>query len=126
MMIYGYTRNGDRVQAGYPSSYDVYAMFFTKDAYDRYKLSKEDYTLLKEMEDKQKDTTDNKKDETKKGKSTKQETKDTAKTKDLQIDWDNLSERKARLTISPANIADMTLSKDGAKLYYLAKFEKGY
>ena len=86
MMIYGYTRNGDRVQAGYPSSYDVYAMFFTKDAYDRYKLSKEDYTLLKEMEDKQKDTTDNKKDETKKGKSTKQEKKDTTKTKKKQIE----------------------------------------
>ncbi|WP_217551205.1 hypothetical protein, partial [Pantoea sp. GbtcB22] len=35
-------------------------------------------------------------------------------------------DRKARLTISSADIADMTLSKDGDKLFYLAKFEKGY
>lgn len=124
MMIYGFTRNGDRAQAGYPSSYDVYGMFFTKDAFDRYKLSKEDYALLKEMEDKEKESTEDKKADSKKEKPA--ESKDTAKIKEVKIDWDNLSERKARLTISPANIADMTLSKDGSKLYYLAKYEKGF
>lgn len=128
MMIYGYDRNGDHAQAGYSSTYDVYGMFFTKDAYDRYNLSKEDYALLKEMEDKQKDSTDTKKDETTKTDKSKKaaDAKDTSKKKDIVIDWDNLSERKERLTISAANIADMTLSKDGSKLFYLAKFEKGY
>jgi tricorn protease len=126
MAIYGYDRDGTRAQAGFPATYDVYALFFTKDAYDRYRLSKEDYALLKEMEDKQKDSTDTNKKETKKGKSDTTAKKDTTRKKDIQIDWDNLSDRKARLTISSANIADMTLSKDGSKLFYLAKFEKGY
>jgi hypothetical protein len=43
---------------------DVYAMFFDQDTYDRYKLSKDDFTLLKEKEDKEKEEA--KKDTTKK------------------------------------------------------------
>ncbi len=126
MAIYGYDRDGSRAQAGWATTYDIYTLFFTKDAYDRYRLSKEDYALLKEMEDKQKDSTEEKTTEKKKGKKDTTSKKDTAKIKDIQIDWDNLDERKARLTISSADIADMTLSKDGDKLFYLAKFEKGY
>jgi Tol biopolymer transport system component/C-terminal processing protease CtpA/Prc len=126
MAIYGYDRDGSRAQAGWPTTYDIYALFFTKDAYDRYRLSKEDYALLKEMDDKQKDSTEEKTSESKKGKKDETAKKDTSKIKDIKIDWDNLSDRKARLTISSADIADMTLSKDGDKLFYLAKFEKGY
>ncbi|MFI5186835.1 MAG: S41 family peptidase [Chitinophagales bacterium] len=127
MAIYGYDRDGARVQSGSPATYDVYGLFFTKDAYDHYRLSKEDYTLVKEIEDKQKDSTsatEKKKDAKKEKKDTT--AKDTSKIKDIKIDWDNLSDRKARLTISSADIADMTLSKDGDKLFYLARFEKGY
>ena len=129
MMIYGFDRNGDHAQAGYASSYDVYGMFFTKDAFDRHKLSKDDYALLKDMEDNKKDTTEKEKTpEPKKGKGAKEEIKDkdTAKKKDIQIDWAGLDERKARLTINAASIADYALSKDGTKLYYLARFEKGF
>lgn len=43
---------------------DVYAMFFDQDAYDRFKLSKEDFALLKEKEDKEKEEA--KKDTTRK------------------------------------------------------------
>ncbi|CAN5801492.1 S41 family peptidase [soil metagenome] len=126
MLIYGYNRDGTRAQAGYSATYDVYGLFFTKDAFDRYNLSKEDYALLKDMEDKQKDTTEAKPADTKKGKKDIEEKKDSAKKKDIKIDWDNLSDRKARLTISSADIADMALSKNGEKLFYLARFEKGY
>lgn len=130
MMIYAFTRNGQHGQSGNISSFDVYGMFFTKDAYDRFKLSKDDYQLLKDMEDKQKEdtTAKEKSGETKKGTGTKETTKsvESAKNKDIQIDWANLDERKARLTINDANISDYTLSKDGSKLYYLARFEKGY
>ncbi|MEJ0079451.1 MAG: hypothetical protein WDM78_00440 [Puia sp.] len=55
MMIWGSTRDGARVQAGFSATMDVYAMFFTKESYDRFRLSKEDYTLLKEQEDKDKE-----------------------------------------------------------------------
>lgn len=128
MMIYGFDRNGDRAQAGYPSTFDVYGMFFTKDAYDRYKLSKADYDLLKDIEDKQKENADStdKKKETVKTKNSKQPVKDSVKKDTIQIDWSGLEDRKAKLTISAANIADYVLSKDGSKLFYLAKFEKGF
>ncbi|HTQ28803.1 MAG TPA: S41 family peptidase, partial [Puia sp.] len=124
MMIYGYSRDGAKSQSGYASSYDIYGLFFTRDAFDRYRLSKEDYALLKEQEDKSKDTSSAKTAEDKKGKKTDSAKKDTVKP--IQVDFDNLSDRKARLTIQSADIADMTLSKDGSKLFYMASFEKGY
>ena len=34
---------------------DVYAMFFDQEAYDKFKLSKDEFALLKEKEDKDKD-----------------------------------------------------------------------
>jgi Tol biopolymer transport system component/C-terminal processing protease CtpA/Prc len=123
MMVYGCARDGAKSQSGYTSSYDVYGLFFTRDAFDRYRLSKEDYALLKELEDKSKDSTA-KAGEAVKGKKPDSTHKDTAKI--LKIDFDNLSERKARLTIQSADIADMALSKDGSKLFYMASFEKGY
>ncbi len=33
---------------------DIYAMFFDQDAYDRFKLTKDEFALLKEKEDKEK------------------------------------------------------------------------
>ncbi len=101
---------------------DVYAMFFTREAWDRFRLSKDDYDLLKAVEkiNKEKEKSEKKKDSKKKEPETK---KDTLTVK---IDMgDNLYERKARLTISSSSLGDAVLSKDGEKLYYLARFEKG-
>ena len=39
---------------------DIYAMFFDKESYDRFRLSKEDFELIKEIEDKDKDKDKNK------------------------------------------------------------------
>ena len=36
---------------------DIYAMFFDQDAYDRFKLTKDEFSLLKEKEDKDKEDT---------------------------------------------------------------------
>ena len=127
MMIWGSDREGARQQAGYPVTADVYGMFFSKDAFDRFKLSKEEYALLKEIEAKK---TEDKKEEATKDK--KKTAKDTVKTKkdsavkDIRIDWDNLTDRKLRLTTHTSDAMDWLLSKDGEKLYYLSKFEKGY
>jgi tricorn protease len=93
---------------------DVYAMFLTQDAWDRFRLSKEDAALLKEIEEnKAKADTGKKKD------------KDVKKDS-VMIDWDGLSQRKAKLTIHSSSLGDALVSKDGETLYYLARFEKGY
>ncbi len=89
---------------------DVYAMFFDKDVYDRFKLSKEDAALAKEREDKE-----------------AKEKKDTAVKKEP---WNpnlaDIDNRKVKLTINSANLSSFELSANGEKLYYLARYEKGY
>lgn len=91
---------------------DVYTLFLTREGWDKFNLSKDDYNVLKELE---------------KAKEGDKAKKDTTKTKEvtpLAIDWDGLNERKARLTIHSSSLGDAVLSKDGEKLYYLARFEK--
>ncbi len=53
MMIWGSSREGTRQQGGDVVSGDVYGMFFTRAAFDRFKLSKEEFVLLKEQEEEQ-------------------------------------------------------------------------
>jgi tricorn protease len=109
MMIWGSDREGSRQQAGYAITADVYGMFFSKDAFDRFKLSKEELALVKEVEEK----------------DTVRKKKDTG-VKEIVIDWDHLTDRKLRLTTHTSDAGDWLLSKDGEKLYYLSRFEKGY
>ena len=100
---------------------DVYGMFFTQDAWDRFKLTKEELALVKEAEekkDKDKDTGEAAKDK-KDGKDAKE------KVEEVAMDFDSLNLRKARFTIHSSSLGDALLSKDGETLYYLARFEKG-
>jgi tricorn protease len=97
---------------------DVYSLFFTRNAWDRFRLSKEDYALLKDMEDKAKENEKNQKDVKKKAAEVK---KDSS----LVIEMNGLYDRKSRLTIHSSSLSDAVLSKDGEKLYYLTRFEKG-
>jgi len=97
---------------------DVYAMFFTQDAWDKFNMSEEDFALMKELEKaskKEEDTEDSKKDE--------KEKKDEVKA--LEFDFDDMKDRTARLTIHSSSLGDAVLSKDGETLYYLARFEQG-
>jgi Tol biopolymer transport system component/C-terminal processing protease CtpA/Prc len=132
MMIYGCNRDGHREQGGNIASSDVYAMFFTQAAFDRYRLSKEELALVKEQEEKagkekakDKEGTKDKesgKDKKSKGDTTSGAKKDSA---NVLIDWENLTERKAKLTVHTSPVRDWLLSKDGEKLFYLTSFEKG-
>ncbi len=91
---------------------DVYAMFFSQEAWDRFKLNKEDAALLKEIEENKSKADTAKKKETKKD--------------SVVVDWDGLSLRKTKLTIHSSSLSDALVSKDGETLYYLARFEKGF
>ncbi len=113
-MIFASDREGDRTEGGGLATADVYGMFFTRAAWDRFRLSREEFALVKEQEDK------TKKDSTTKAKA------DSAAVTPLTIDWPNLDERKARLTVHTSDITDWVLSKDGEQLFYLTKFDKGY
>lgn len=95
---------------------DVYTLFLTKDGFDKFNMSKEDFDLMKEVEKA------NKKGDDKKTDDKKEESK---KVEDITIDWDDLIYRKAKLTIHSSSLGDAVLDKEGEKLYYLAQFEKG-
>jgi tricorn protease len=124
MMVYGSSREGAVSTNGNPVELDVYAAFFTRAAYDRFRLSKEDFALLKEQEDKAKEAKD--KAEKDKPKDKAAAVKAEEPKKDLVFELEGVERRKVRLTIHSSDIADMALSKNGEKLFYLARFEKGY
>ena len=98
-------------------------MYFTKAAYDRAKLSKEEFALVKEREDKEKKEADEKSKSS--GQAAKPAEPAAKPASPIAIDWDGLNDRKMRLTINTSAASDWVLSKDGEKLYYLTSFEKG-
>ncbi len=95
---------------------DIYAMFFDKETYDKYKLNKEDYALLKEKEDKDKSDT-----------SKKTDTALARKIKEpFKMDVTDLDTRRVRLTNSSVNLSDYRMTPTGEKLFFTARFEQGY
>ncbi len=105
---------------------DVYAMFFDKKAYDIFNLSKDDFDLLKKE---RKDSALEKKVLPEKTGSKKNEQDEDIKNKEIKspaLDLNDLENRTKRLTINSSLLSDFILSKDGEKLYYLAKYENEY
>ena len=130
MMIWGSDRYGARAQANRSVSGDVFGMFFSREAFDRFNLTKEELALVKDQEKKAREKEKEEEDgESKKGRKRKsgerEEEKEKSDTiKEIRFDWENLRERKKRLTIHSSSASDFILSDDGEKLYYLTRFEK--
>ena len=91
------------------SQSDMYAMFLTQDAWDRFRLTKDEYALVKEAEDK----------------APKPKADSAAPVVRVTLDLERAAARKARLTIHSSSLGDALVSKDGETLYYLARFERG-
>lgn len=129
-MIWSSDRAGYRSHGSWGSQADTYIMFFDGEAYDKFRLSKEELALTEDEEkDEKKDDKDKSKD--KKVDKKKEDTKDDEKEKDkpvdpLKFDLENRKDRIIRLTINSSNLGDAVLTPKGDKLYYCAAFEKGY
>jgi len=139
MMIWRSDRYGMRSHGSWGAEDDVMAMFFTQEAFDRFKLSKADYELLTEREKKEKkddpkkspEKSDEKKKDESAGKAKTEEKKtdadkDRKKVEPIKIDLENLEDRTVRLTIHSSALADAVVTPEGDKLLYLARFEKGH
>ena len=134
-ILYNSDRYGMRSHASWGSQRDAFIAFLNQDAYDKFRLNKEEYALLKEQE---KGKKDDKKDEPKKEEKAdkKKDKKDDAKddkkdekpkeAKKIEVDLEHLQDRVMRLTPMSSNLSGMALSKDGEKLYFMTSFEKGY
>ncbi len=68
-----------RAHASWGSQQDVMLVFLNQDAYDRYRLSKEDFELLKEFEKEQKKAKEKDGDKKKDGSQSKKEKADKEK-----------------------------------------------
>ena len=132
MMIWFSDRNGYRSHGSWGSHRDVYAMFLTQEAFDKFNLSKEERELAEKKEKEKDEDGEGKSGDDDEGESNKEKGKSEDKDKDkeelklIKIDFDNLDERKQRLTIHSSSLSDAVLTPDGKKLFYLARFEKGF
>lgn len=122
-------RYGMRNHASWGSMDDVMMVFLNQDAFDKFRLSKEDYELAKELEKEQKADAEKKDKNSKKDKKDKDkdgEKPDQKKPEDIVVELDGIQDRVVRLTPNSSNLASAILSKDGEKLYYLSAVEGGF
>jgi C-terminal processing protease CtpA/Prc/dipeptidyl aminopeptidase/acylaminoacyl peptidase len=115
-------RQGLHSQGNGNGETDVFGMFFTQDAFDRFRLTREEYDLVKERE-KDKDTSA--KPDKKPEKSSKDSIAKKKVIPPITIDLKNIEDRTARLTINSSRMSDAILSKDGERLYYVTSFPTG-
>ena len=126
ILYWGSDRHGLRTQSGEGREQDIFAAFLTTKAWDRFRLDEARLEQLKAKEKKQ--------DKDKAADKAKDKDKDKEKAEEagpklpdpVAIEFDNLDDRRARISMHSADLAGAALSPDGETLYYLAKFEKGY
>ena len=142
-IIYSSDRYGMRSHASWGSQRDAFIAFLNQDAYDKFRLNKEEYALLKETEkgskdkdkkkdeskeedkDKKKDKKDDKKDGPSTGSGTSKDEK-PKEAKKIEVDLEHLQDRVLRLTPMSSSLSGIALTNDGEKLYFMTSFEKGY
>ena len=122
-------RAGYRSHGSWGAEYDAYLMFLDLEAYDRFRMSKEELELAeanKDEKEKKADEKEEKKKENKKKKEEKTGKIEVDKVKPLELDFENCRDRVVRLTVNSSNMGDAILDSKGEKVYYQASFEGGY
>ena len=129
-MIFESDRAGYRSHGSWGTEDDVYIMFFDLDAYEHFRMTKEEKVLREEAEkEKKKEAEKTKNDQSDKKKKDNKKKKAAADEKPavpaLQFDLENCRDRIARLTVNSSRLGDFVLSNGGDTLYYQAAFEGG-
>lgn len=127
-LVFYSNRYGRRNHGSWGSDGDVFALYLTQKAYDRAKLSREDFDRLKEQEEKEKN-----KDKKKEDDNQNDEKQDKDKANDAEndrpvppvdINFDNREYRVRRLTMHSAPIGDFAMASDGESVVYFAQVER--
>ena len=128
-MIFTSDRAGYRSHGSWGTEDDVYIMFFDLDAYERFRMTKEEKVLREEAEKEQKKEAEKEKNDKADKKKNDKKKKAAADEKPavpaLQFDLENCRDRIARLTVNSSRLGDYVLSNGGDTLYYQAAFEGG-
>ena len=128
-MLFESDRAGYRSHGSWGAEDDAYLMFFDLDAYDRFRMSKEELELAeanKDVKEKKAEEKDEKKKEDKQKKAEEKGKTEVEKVKPLELDIDNCRDRIVRLTVNSSRMGDAILDSKGEKIYYQAAFEGGY
>lgn len=123
-VIYATDRYGMRNHASWGSQMDVMMVFLNRDAFDKFRLSEEDYKIRKELEKKNKDKADkdSKKDDKK---SDKKDESKADESKDIKVEKDGIENRVVRMTPISVDLGDAFVTSDGETLYYLISAQDG-
>ena len=122
-------RAGYRSHGSWGAEEDAYLMFLDLEAYDRFRMSKEELELAeanKDEKEKKADEKEEKKKENKKKKEEKTGKIEVDKVKPLELDFENCRDRVVRLTVNSSNMGDAIIDSKGETVYYQAAFEGGY
>ena len=124
-MIFQSDRAGFRSHGSWGAETDEYIMFFDHEAYDKFRMNKEEVGLFEqqEKEAKEKEAKAKAEAEKKNKKKDKKDKKDDEKKaveEELKLDLSHTEEWTVRLTPYSTFMGDVILSKDGTKLYYVA------
>jgi len=133
-ILWASDRYGERAHGSWGAEYDVMASFLTQDAHDRFRLSKEEYTLQKELEEKREkepvEDAESGEDAEESAAASDEGDEAIEEEEDevdpIEIDLDGMESRIVRMTIHSSDLGGYALSPEGDALYYLARFESGY
>ena len=111
-------RYGMRNHASWGSMSDVMMVFLNQEAYDKYRLNKEDAELYddakkkaeKAEKDKKKDSDDGDKEDD---------------SKDIKVELDGITDRIVRLTPFSSSLTDAFITADGDKLFFISSDADG-
>jgi tricorn protease len=114
-MIWRSNREGLRqLRASGATEADVWAMFFTQETWEEFRLTKEELQLRREAMGLPPDSARN----LPSGASPDEDAP-------LELDFANARDRRTRLTIHSSSLGEFLVTRDGETLYYLARFERG-
>ncbi len=103
------------------SESDVYGVFLTQDAYDKFQLAKDEFSLLPDDDEDKEEKDDDKKDDDKEDKDKKEEKPELDPVK---IEFEGLHERKEKLSLFSTRLSDALVTPDSKSLLYLGQTDK--
>ena len=117
-MTWASDKNGYRSHGSWGAEDDIYIMFFDGKRYMEFQRDKEDRAIAEMMKDEKEEKKEKKEEK-------KDSLKEEKKAEKLVLDLENRKDRIVRLTRTSGRLGDHYLTKDGKKLYYSMRLERG-
>ncbi len=123
-IVWSTDKMGYRSHGSWGSQRDFFCMFLTEEAWEKYRMNKEDMALSsnKELSEEAKQDKRPRKEEAEKDE--KEESK-PEKVKTLEFEFENLDRRMVRLTPHSGGMYSALITNDGKNFFYIASYEGG-